>query len=256
LTNFDDPSIISVMGTLTRKQREIQQREAMLLDVARTLLMEYGFAGLSMDRLAEATEYSKGTIYQHFSTKEDLVAALAVQSLTRRSELFDRAGTFAGRPRERMFAIGVADELFARLHPQYYQSEIIIRMAALQTRADAERCKLLCGRDQTCMKSVREVVAAGIAEGDLALPPPLSAEHVCFAIHSIALGTHLNLYSYGSPVDATKLGPPESLVRDNVQILLDGFGWRPLTTEWDYGQTYRRLIDSLFADELRRLKAG
>jgi AcrR family transcriptional regulator len=256
LTKFDDPSIMPVMSTLTRKQREIRQRESMLLDVARTLLMEHGFAGLSMDRLAEATEYSKGTIYQHFSTKEDLVAALAVQSLTRRSELFDRASAFEGRPRERMFAIGVADELFARLHPQYYRSEMVIRMAALQTRADAERRKLLCGRDETCMKTVREVVDAGVAEGDLAFPPPLTAEHVCFAIHSIALGTHLNLSSYGSPVDATKLGPPESLVRDNVQVLLDGFGWRPLATEWDYGRTYRRLIETVFADERRRLEAG
>ena len=88
------------------------------------------------------------------------------------------------------------------------------------------------------------------------IPPPLTAEHVCFAIHSIALGTHLNLSSYGSPVDATKLGPPESLVRDNVQVLLDGFGWRPLATEWDYGRTYRRLIETVFADERRRLEAG
>src|SRR4051812_34099941 len=108
------------MSTLTRKQREIQQRETLLLDVARTMLMEHGFAGLSMDRLAEATEYSKGTIYQHFSTKEDLVAALAVQSVKYRAELFDRANTLSGHPRERMFAIGVADEMFARLHPQYY----------------------------------------------------------------------------------------------------------------------------------------
>ncbi len=64
---------------MTRKQREIRQREAYLLDVARKMLMEHGFSGLSMDRLAEATEYSKGTVYQHFSTKEDLVAALAVR---------------------------------------------------------------------------------------------------------------------------------------------------------------------------------
>jgi AcrR family transcriptional regulator len=48
------------MGTLTRKQREVRQRERALLGIARKMLIEQGYAGLSMDRLAEATEYSKG----------------------------------------------------------------------------------------------------------------------------------------------------------------------------------------------------
>ncbi len=47
------------MSTLTRKQREVHQRELMLLDVARKMLVENGYAGLNMDRLAEATEYSE-----------------------------------------------------------------------------------------------------------------------------------------------------------------------------------------------------
>jgi AcrR family transcriptional regulator len=243
------------MSTLTRKQREIQQREALLLDVARTMLMEQGFAGLSMDRLAEATEYSKGTIYQHFSTKEDLVAALAVQSVEARAKLFDRANAFPGRPRERMYAIGVADELFARLHPQYYQSEMVIRMAALQTRAGAERCKLLCDQDQTCMTRVREIVDAAIEAGDLQVVPPRTLEQVAFAIYSLALGTHLSVHHYGPCFDAAKLGPPSSRLRDSMEILLDGFGWRPLSTEWDYAETHGQLIENIFADEHRRLES-
>jgi len=86
------------MSTLTRKQREIQQREEMLLDVARKMLIEQGYAGLSMDRIAESTEYSKGVIYQHFSSKEDLVTAMAVQSLSRRVEYFARAASFKENP--------------------------------------------------------------------------------------------------------------------------------------------------------------
>ena len=54
------------------------------------MLISQGYAGLSMDRLAEATEYSKGTVYQHFSTKEDLVMALASQTMEQRVSLFER----------------------------------------------------------------------------------------------------------------------------------------------------------------------
>jgi AcrR family transcriptional regulator len=255
LTNFDDPSILFPMGTLTRKQREVQQREALLLDVARTLLAEHGFAGLSMDRLAEAAEYSKGTVYQHFSTKEDLVAALAVQSVKYRAELFDRASGFDGRPRERMFAIGVADDLFSRLRPQYYQSEMVIRLADLRSRVDAERCDQLYDQDRTCMNRVREVVDAAVAAGDLRLAPPGSVERVAFTVFAVALGTHLGVHDYGGLFNAGGLGDPASLLRQGVDVLLDGFGWRPLSTEWDYDATYHRLINDVFADERRRLEA-
>src|SRR5271165_2360473 len=108
------------MGTLTRKQREVRQRETALLGIARKMLIEQGYAGLSMDQLAESTEYSKGTIYQHFSTKEDLVTALAIESMERRVELFLRAEQFVGRSRERMLAIGVADEIFSLLETHHY----------------------------------------------------------------------------------------------------------------------------------------
>ena len=48
------------------------------------MLLERGYLGLTMDRIAKATEYSKGTIYHHFSSKEVLLEALVDQV---RSEL-------------------------------------------------------------------------------------------------------------------------------------------------------------------------
>ena len=71
------------MGTLTRKQREIAEREQLILGIAAEMLVERGYLGLTMDRIAAATEYSKGTIYQHFPNKEEIVAALATESAAR-----------------------------------------------------------------------------------------------------------------------------------------------------------------------------
>ena len=47
------------MGTTSRKQREILEREEMILEVSRRMLVEQGFQGFSMDRLAETIEYYK-----------------------------------------------------------------------------------------------------------------------------------------------------------------------------------------------------
>lgn len=38
-----------------------------------------------------------------------------------------------------------------------------------------------------------------------------------------------------------------------VATLLDGFGWRPLSTEWDYAKTVERVRSELFAEEMQSL---
>ncbi len=63
------------MTPLSRKQREIRDRELLILDNAAELLYQEGYAGLSMERIAEAIEYSKGTVYQHFKCKEEVLCA-------------------------------------------------------------------------------------------------------------------------------------------------------------------------------------
>ena len=50
------------MSIISRKQREFQAREELILDHARDLLRAKGYMGLNLDELAEQIEYSKGTI--------------------------------------------------------------------------------------------------------------------------------------------------------------------------------------------------
>ena len=104
------------MAGLSPKQREIRDREVQILDIARRLLIERSYHGLTMARVAEETGCSKATIYQHFGCKEEIITALAVQSVDKQRGLVERAAMFPGRSRERMLAVGVATELFARLH--------------------------------------------------------------------------------------------------------------------------------------------
>lgn len=244
------------MGTVTRKQREVQQRELLLLDVARRMLIEKGYAGLNMDRLAEATEYSKGTIYQHFSTKEDLVTALALQSMEQRVMLFGKAREFQGRPRERLTAIGVADELFARLHPHYFRSELIIKIADLEDRASLERREMMQGLECRCVDDALAIVHEAVAAGDLKLPKSTAPGDVIFGVFTLSIGTQSTILNFREVLQEMGISSPLSSYRDNCQFLLDGFGWRPLRTEWDYAETYRRIAREVFADEWKRAGLG
>jgi AcrR family transcriptional regulator len=242
------------MATTLRKQREVRQRELHLLEAARRMLVAHGYAGLSMDRLAEATEYSKGTIYQHFSTKEDLVMALASQSMEQRTSLFDRVARFDARPRERMHGVGIADELFARLYPYSFRSELIIKMADLEDRASPERRELLQAHEDRCAGLARGFIEDAIRIGDL--DPATSVSRVMFAIMSMVIGTHTMTSSFCSLMTQTGIVNPFSALRDNIQVLLDGFGWKPLSTEWDYAATTRRITKEVFADECQTAGLG
>lgn len=250
----DAGSKISGMSTLSRKQREIQQREEMLLDVARKMLLDLGYAGLSMDRIAEVTEYSKGVIYQHFSSKEDLVTAMAVQSLRTRVEYFARASSFSGRPRERMMAIGVADELFVRLHPHHFHSEQIIKMASLKERVSSERLEDLRKEQNKCFGGVRAIVKSALDCGDFVIPRKLDPADIVMALWSLSIGSYSLLHTDREMLVENGVTAPFSGVRVHCHALLDGYGWKPLASEWDYDQTYGRILREVFPEEC--LQAG
>ena len=77
---------------MTRKEKRYQEREAQILRVARSVLQEHGFAELTMDRIADAINYSKAVVYQHFPCKEEIVLALAMQTALIRLKLYERVG--------------------------------------------------------------------------------------------------------------------------------------------------------------------
>jgi len=55
-----------------RKEREKKQRRQDILDAALAVLNEEGFYGVSMDKIAEKAELSKGALYLYFENKGEL----------------------------------------------------------------------------------------------------------------------------------------------------------------------------------------
>jgi TetR/AcrR family transcriptional regulator, fatty acid metabolism regulator protein len=68
------------------RDRQRAERELLILAEAERLLREEGYEGLVMERLADSVGVSKGTLYQHFAKKEDLVGAILLRSTARVNE--------------------------------------------------------------------------------------------------------------------------------------------------------------------------
>ena len=60
------------MARVTREVSKAMTRQR-LLDVAQRLFRERGYTATSLDQIAEAADVTKGAIYGHFSSKEDLL---------------------------------------------------------------------------------------------------------------------------------------------------------------------------------------
>jgi len=74
--------------TLKQKQRE--ERIALIRDVAYELLNEKGYYEMSMDEIAARVGISKGALYLHFKSKEDLVFTIINEEIERFLLLIDQ----------------------------------------------------------------------------------------------------------------------------------------------------------------------
>ena len=241
------------MSTQTRKQREILVREDLILKVAREMLVDHGYHGITMDRIAKAVEYSKGTIYLHFSCKEEVLIEIATRILDRRLAMVERALTFKGRPRERMVATGEAVEIFARLYPDDLRILNIIETEVITQKVSEERIEARKNAEYRVLSLMTGVVREGIAQGDLELSADTSPEELPFALWSVTDGGYAIILR-DLPLSEIGVQDPFRTIMKICDTLGDGYGWRPLSTEADYVAVRARIRQTVFADEVRRLR--
>jgi AcrR family transcriptional regulator len=239
--------------SLTRKQREVQDREGRILQLARSMIVQDGYHGLSMDRIAEAMEYSKGTIYLHFPNKEDILIALVNQTMERRLDLFRRAAAFRGRSRERITAVGAACEVFFAVDPDHIQIENTIRISSVREKTSEKRRLCLESCEARCCEVVRGVIRDAVAAGDLRLSEDYGVEDLGFGLWSIAFGGYSIAATSPSLADLG-IHKPLLAIRGNFVRLLDGVGWKPLSSEVDLVPLVERIKHELFAVELAQIE--
>lgn len=59
------------------RERRLEHTRSLLLDAAEDVFAEKGFTAATLDDIAHVAGYTKGAIYKHFATKEDLFLAVS-----------------------------------------------------------------------------------------------------------------------------------------------------------------------------------
>ena len=114
------------MGITQRKEREKEAMRQRILDAALQLFRERGYDGVSIRNIAEAIEYSPGTIYLYFKDKSELFFALQFEAAAlKRDHLMPVAGI--EDPWERLVEFGRRYIDFGMKHPDMYDLLFITR---------------------------------------------------------------------------------------------------------------------------------
>jgi AcrR family transcriptional regulator len=106
------------VGVVPRKARERAEREARIVDAARSIAEAEGWAAVTIRRLAAEIEYSQPVLYAHFASRNAIVSAVALDGFRRLAEALRRAAGGRAAPRE----TALAYLAFAAGHPAVYEA--------------------------------------------------------------------------------------------------------------------------------------
>lgn len=237
------------MGTQERKAREFAAREALFLDTARSLMLAEGLLSLQMAKVAEACDYATGTLYQHFSSKEDMLLALSTRMSDDRVELFCRAADCGGTTRDRMFAVAVADVLFARQCPEHFRLAQYVFTEAVWSATSDSRRQAALERSQPMCDRVRSIIEEAVGNGDL---PDRGWRNLDLGVGpwTLCLGMHTLVHADGllSFYDVQR---PYGLLLQHIEFLLNGLGWQPRVEDINASHVaakVERLCREVFSD--------
>ena len=68
-------------GFTSKRKKSFIEREHEIMALAEQIMESDGFSALTMDKVVAGSSCSKGTVYNHFGSKEDLICGLCIKSM-------------------------------------------------------------------------------------------------------------------------------------------------------------------------------
>ncbi|TAN47596.1 MAG: TetR/AcrR family transcriptional regulator, partial [Betaproteobacteria bacterium] len=108
------------MGIAERREREREGRRAALLEAARALLLERGFAGTTTKAIAERCELSESTLFFYFGSKEEILVSLLFEGIDYWARGLERLEKQALPPAEKLARLWKYFGEVRKEHPEYF----------------------------------------------------------------------------------------------------------------------------------------
>jgi TetR/AcrR family transcriptional repressor of mexJK operon len=188
-----------------------------MLEAAKRLFVERGYAGISMDAIATAAGVSKLTLYSHFGRKEDLFQQCVMAKCEEHAprELYDPSTKLPLRQRLLSIGTGFVELVMSEEAVKFY------RMMAAEAQQTGKLGRLFhdAGPQHT-LDQFEELLAAAVRAGELKVPRRRLAAHHFF---SMLEGEHHMRVIMG------ERRPPAAQLRAHIEDVVEVFlrAYRP-----------------------------
>jgi len=181
-----------------------------ILDAARGLFIEKQYADVSLREITEVAGVTKGALYHHFSTKEELYLKMIHRILDEVKETTEAAlEDSQGECCRRRLYLGLAS--FLHLHPETLAIMRSIRRN-INIFEDPVRAELIRTYQAALPDQIESLLADGMANGEV-----LSMNARLLSWQHIAV-VEVSLHEYGRHI----LGGPEEMAEAIVSLFFDG----------------------------------
>ena len=153
------------MGISDSKQREKEQRGAVILDAAQRLFFSRSYEDVSMEEIAREVELNKATIYLYFQNKEALFSEIVLRGVRILQEKYRECIEKEVPGIAKVALMGEAYYRFSQEHPEYQR---LIAFYGSERFSRENPCTAEIGKGYgTCRMLLRDAVQEGIDDGTI-----------------------------------------------------------------------------------------
>ncbi len=201
--------------TLSRKAREKYTRQQDILRAARDLFIRKGYYETTLDDIASLAEFGKGTIYNYFTSKEELFYGIIDQTANEAFDSITSAIAVSGTAREKLTAYARAIIIHAHENADLFRL-IFLELHRSGTPEYKTKLKHIQERGREILELVARPVEEEIRNGTI---KPFNARELILIFDSTLRGYCLNLIDNNFQSQIDKVDATAALI---VSIFFDG----------------------------------
>ncbi len=187
------------MNRRSRMAREREARKELILDSAERLFVEKGFAGTSINDIAAAADFSRTSIYQYFTSKEEIYLEILERYTDPLTERLRKATADAPTVPDKIRAFLDEVRKMKREKSDFFELYFIQRHQVEPRLPDALRAQLNAKRRRV-ENVFRAFYQEGVEKGEVR---PLRAKDASNLFFAQIMGMMLLHEYYGNEFDVT-----------------------------------------------------
>ena len=253
------------MSIASRKEREFKAREKLILDKSYEMIVELGYIGFTIDKLAKEIDYAKGTIYKHFTCKEDIIAKLLYAMLRERNEVVNRCFELEQPTRIKFLVANTGANLFHHLNPNMHKLVHISYVGSIWNKAQDKLREEHRSIFLDSFVAFKRILKNAQENGDIELGEHIAAD-IFYSVVSMDVGydrLSSSLFDLSNQCDMKICAAFECelnhreiyhMLNLNIDTYLDGLGWKPLSTSENYRNLIIDNVNDVYADLVAQLE--